>query len=546
MKNEIIKKQIKNYHFYDSLGNFKYMNIFKNLVVVNLILFGIWFIQSGLNFTFEQIKSLEFLTIGLKVYSNEFQYTVSNITLQLIINSKIDLYYYSVLAPVVFTVIYLFISLIMFQKSIFQKRLAKFGLESYEVSYLYSLITKSLVIHPKKNEEMDINFIRSHLEEFIQVWGYDINKDIKVEPYKRDKVKITQLKDLPNLINFDISKFQKDYFYLGQYVNDKKLEDLYIPLKSILHTAILGGSGNGKSIFLKLFLSNIFYHFDKLDKLYFIDFKNGIASKPFENVANRLNIQDKIITCDRDINKLHLLLTDISNINENRMKYLKDNDLEKWENEYIFIIFDEFAEVLNYEASTKEDKEILKQIISMINSLFATARSSNIFITYATQSFVKDVSNINTTIKTNTSTKFLFKTTQSTSISSVVSSEDLDDIGVNPKNLKIGEALLLDNESMASLKFKSVFIDKNTDDIIIDVIKQSQHPKKQKVFFTFLEKLKFIFIVLCLSVLSFWFILLFIQPPTKNEICDKDSKYYKLIKDTQYQKSYCKDRDEKN
>jgi hypothetical protein len=456
-----------------------------------------------------------------------------------------NIFYLTTLAPLIFSVVYLLISIVMYRRSIFQKKLANVGLESYQVSYFFSFVSKSLVIEPKKNEEMDISFIRNNCEEFIQIWGYDVTKDIKIEPYRKDKVKITQLANLPDSISFNINKLKEDYFYLGKLASGNKIEDLYIPFDSILHTAILGTSGGGKSVFLKLFLSNIFYHYKKIDKLYFVDFKGGIASKPFVNVANRLNIQESIITCHRDLQKLHEVLTDISQVNEERMSYLTKNDLEKWTDDYIFLIFDEMAEILNYEAIEKEEKEFLKQIVSMINSLFTTGRSQNIRIVYAVQSYVKDASGVNTTIKTNTSTKFLFKTQQSTSISSVVSNEDLEEIGVNPKNLKTGEALLLDNESIQPLKFKSAFIDNRTDDALEQIIKYSKKPKSNKfkdniIMFMINKAVLFLLLI----VIIFLYVLL--PKPTIDEWCSQDSKYYKIINGTKFYDTKCEDYNEKS
>jgi energy-coupling factor transporter ATP-binding protein EcfA2 len=518
MKNEIIQKTKKSYHFFDSLGNFKYHNIIKNLLFVNTILFIIWYINSNLIFDITQINNFDYYINIVNIYINDLKYFLHNMRINTLLNKQISIYYYTVVAPFIFTLIYISYSLLMYRKSTYQKRLAKVGLEAYQYNNFYSFFTKSIIIEPKRNEEMDINYIKNNIEELAQVWKLDISKDIKIEPFKHDKVKISVMKDLPDVVSFDVTKLKKDYFYLGTHFNNKnKLSEFYLPFNSFLHTAILGTSGGGKSTFLNILISNIFYNYKKLDKFYFIDFKGGIASKPYLNIARKYDIEDDIIiTCDNDFKKLHSILTDITQINHNRMEYLKTNDHEKWTDEYIFLVFDEFAQILMYDTVEKEDKELLKQIISMINSLFSTGRSQNIRIIYSTQSYVKEASGVNNTIKTNTSTKFLFNTTQSTSISSIVSTEDLEEIGVSPKKLLTGEALILDNEYVNSQKFKSSYIDTKIDDTINEVIQQSIQDNKplkykirEKLINFALEVLVYLFIFFI------FFILYLILPKTE-------------------------------
>ena len=124
---------------------------------------------------------------------------------------------------------------------------------------------------------------------------------------------------------------------------------------------------------------------------------------------------------------MHTILTDIYNINQTRMRILKEKNLKKWTNEYIFLIFDEFAQIFQYNSKNKDEKKLLDDCINIIENLFATARSQNIRIIYSTQSYVKEASGLSNAIKVNTAAKFMFNTKAVTSISSVVSSDILEE-----------------------------------------------------------------------------------------------------------------------
>ena len=88
------------------------------------------------------------------------------------------------------------------------------------------------------------------------------NNNIIISRFKKDKIRIQTEKQFPKILNFDITKLQKNRFYLGhKIINNSKFEDDYLDFDQLLHTAILGTSGGGKSVFLNHLIINIFYNF---------------------------------------------------------------------------------------------------------------------------------------------------------------------------------------------------------------------------------------------------------------------------------------------
>ena len=50
-------------------------------------------------------------------------------------------------------------------------------------------------------------------------------------------------------------------------------------------------------------------------------------------------------------------------------KILKEKNLKKWQDEYIFLVFDEFAQIFQYNSKNKDEKKLRANIDNAINSL---------------------------------------------------------------------------------------------------------------------------------------------------------------------------------
>jgi hypothetical protein len=456
MKSIFLKKDRQNpLKLYDEFGRFKYHIVVSNLIelfFISIVYQLIFLIYHGkLTVKIAQLENLivDYINIQKFFYSNIINFDFFTHTMQLF------------LLPIYVTCLYLIYALYQFQKSTLARKLNKLGLEDYKV---IKKNKEEIVLRSKKYEEIDIDDVINEKDNIKQL--FKIKKEILITRYKTDCIKIEVEKELPKLINFDSSKFEKNKIHLGiKLVDNKKFIDSYLDFDSLLHTAILGSTGQGKSVFLNYLILNIFYNIHLLHMFYFIDFKGGIEAK----IYKRLN-KDNVITCGNDLKKLYEILKDIYSTNEKRMKILESSNLKKWKGEYIFLVFDEFAQILMYTPKNQEEKEILKDINFILNNLFSTGRSQNIRIIYSTQSFVKEASNIPNVIKVNTTVKFMFRTTASTSISSVIIKEDLDELQLNPKLLNKGESLIIDAEDVDTYKFKTVFVEDNKLNEILSLV----------------------------------------------------------------------------
>jgi len=463
MKSIRLEKEKEKVFFYDVYGKFQYSKVIYNLFMI--FVFGNFY-QFLFLIYYHKIE-LKFELDFISYYYNYYLYTQANFYNNFLnynfFTKDIQLY----ISPFYIFFGYFFISIYMYFRALKVQKLNKLGLEDYRITKFKK--GKILEIKSKKYEEFDFDYVAKMKDDIIQIFQFSTNNNIIISRFKKDKIRIEIEKQFPKILNFDMQKLQKNKFYLGQkIINNAKFEDDYLDFDQLLHTAILGTSGGGKSVFLNHLIINIFYNFELLEEFYFIDFKGGIEAQTYVNIAQKFNL-DNVITCDNNIQKLHKILTDIYNINQSRMKILKEKNLKKWQDEYIFLVFDEFAQIFLFNPKNKEEKTILEECKNMIESLFATARSQNIRIIYSTQSYVKEASGVSNAIKVNTGIKFMFNTRATTSISSVVGNDILQDYQLDPKLLKKGEALILDTENVDPHRFKSPYCD-NLQDILMDIL----------------------------------------------------------------------------
>jgi len=463
MKSIRIKKDNQKIHFYDSFGRFQYLKVIYNMFMLTIFTTIYQFAYLVVNkvilikFSKDMLQNIlyNYINFQYSFYSNFFNYPF--------LTQKIQLY----ILPFYIIVAYITLSIYMYLKSLKVQKLNKLGLEDYKITKYKKV--ELVELKSKKYEEFDFDYVSKLKNDIIQIFQFPQDINVLVLRHKKDKIRIEIEKQFAPVLNLDITKLQKNKFYLGQkIVNNRVFTDDYLDFSQLLHTAILGTSGGGKSVFLNHLIINIFFNFELLKEFIFIDFKGGIEAQTYLNVAQKLGL-DNIKTCDNNIQKLHQILTDIYNINQKRMDILKQNNQKKWKDEFIYLIFDEFAQIFQYAPKNKDEKKLLDESISIIENLFATARSQNIRIIYSTQSYVKEASGITNAIKVNTGAKFMFNTKAVTSISSVVNSDVLDEYQLNPKLLKKGECLALDIEDVAPHRFKSPYSD-NLQSILVDIL----------------------------------------------------------------------------
>lgn len=330
-------------------------------------------------------------------------------------------------------------------KKIEQRKLANFGLENY---YLKMRLSDGYIYEVVKGEVMEYDKFLKQFENMTQrnkMGSCEIKRYNKLGVMVRFKNPTPSIEQLKDLSPKDYMK--KGYLFLGFEGGFKeKRVPKYVSLSSLPHSfALLGTSGGGKSNTLNHILFSIFYNFDTVYELNFIDFKGGVESQPYENLEKKYKTK-KIFTYTDNRKELYKKLQKLDIINKARQKFLKAHNKKKFTNYYIYVFFDEIAEILDYKANTKEDKFIQDKTKEIIESLFRTSRSSGFKLFYATQIFTSVGSGISNGIKNNTIFRILHKTESDEGIHSVIDKEPLEGRGVNPKEFGVGE-MIIKNES---------------------------------------------------------------------------------------------------
>ena len=353
-----------------------------------------------------------------------------------------------------------------------QRKLANFGLENY---YLKKKLKDGYIYEVVPGETMEYDKFLKQFENMTQrnkMGSCEIKRFDKIGVMVRFKNPTPSIEDLKGLNPKDYMK--KGYLFLGFEGGFKeKRVAKYVKLSNLPHSfALLGTSGGGKSNTLNHILFSIFYNFDTVYELNFIDFKGGVESQPYENLEKKYKT-NKIFTYTDNRKELYKKLVRLDIINKARQKLLKAHNKKKFINYYIYVFFDEVAEILDYKANTKEEKFIQDKTKEIIESLFRTSRSSGFKLFYATQIFTTVGSGITNSIKNNTIFRILHKTESDEGIHSVIDKEPLEERGINVKEFGVGE-MIIKNES-EYYNVRTLYVPDNfTKNIIINSSNKSE------------------------------------------------------------------------
>lgn len=362
-------------------------------------------------------------------------------------------------------------NLYIYKKSKVQKRLSSVGLSNY---YLKSKKNSTYIFKLRLGEIMEYDKFLKSFENIKQTFS---KSNVKFERYNETEIKVIFIENFPSIKDLK-GLSPKDYllpnkifigFGISTNPNSKdKFEPKYLDMDNIpVGVANLGSAGGGKSNTMNQWLYSIFYNFNRIQKFYFIDFKGGIEAEPINDLEKKHQTK-KIEVLDDNRLRLYQILKQLNLINKARMLYLKTNKLKKFVDNYIYIIFDELAEILDYEAkNNKIEKEIQGEISAIIESLLRTGRSQGMKIFYSTQSFLSTSSGLSSSMKNNTKLRVLHQTKNKTSIGSVVPMEELEEEGYAPYNYDMGRNLVISEEEM--IEVRSLYIPEDfLDEIVIN------------------------------------------------------------------------------
>lgn len=467
---------------YDKYGIIN-MNIFmkKNsqIFIVSLILFtqltlfGIWTIS----YDFYVSDTNTYLEL-MKQYFHSFYSQISTMKIldEFILIHSISLFFTLVIIAI--------FNVYIIKKAKIQKRLASVGLSNY---YLKSKNKNEYTFKLRLGEVIEYDKFVKSFENIKQTFS---KNNVKFERYKETEIKVIFIENFPEIDDLKglspKNYLLKDKIFLGFGINTSntkdKFEPKYLSMDNIpVGMANLGSAGGGKSNTMNQYLLSIFYNFNRIEKLFFIDFKGGIEAEPINDLEKKHNTK-KIEILDDNRLRLYEILKQLNVINKSRMLYLKKNKMKKFSDNYLYIIFDELAEVLDYEPKEKQEKQIQNEISAIIESLLRTGRSQGIKIIYSTQSFLSTSSGLTSGMKNNTKLRVLHQTKNKMAIGSVIPMEELVEEGYDPYNYNMGRNLVISDEEM--IEVRSLYIpDDFLDEIVINKDFNSKLADDMKSFY---------------------------------------------------------------
>jgi len=462
------QKQVYEFGSYDKLGNLNG----QYFVGIIFLLFFLTYIISYISFLF--VQSLE---IDYNFYIDSLMRTLKNSYHIYNRNGFVGVVAYNkvyVILSIIVIITYIYKTIINKKE---QRKLANYGLENY---YLKKKLQDGYIYEVVPGEVMDYDKFLKQFDNMIQrneMGSCEIKRINKVGVLVRFKHPTPSIEELKNLSPKDYMKPNQLFLGFKGGFKEKKIPQ-WVKLSELPHSfALLGTSGGGKSNTLNHILFSIFYNFHSVYELNFIDFKGGVESQPYQNLEDKYKT-GKIFTYTTSRLELYKKLVRLDIMNKARQKYLISKNKKKFTSNYIYVFFDEIAELLDYKASDKTDKIIYDKTKEIVESLFRTGRSSGFKLFYATQIFTTVGSGITNSIKNNTIFRILHLTESDEGINSVIDKEPLEERGINVKEFGKGEMIIKNENNYYNVR--SLYVPDNfTDTVKINSKKINQTFKNE-------------------------------------------------------------------
>lgn len=236
----------------------------------------------------------------------------------------------------------------------------------------------------KTRYENNINQIREYLR---------IDEDSEIEINQiSSKIIELKIKKIPTFVELYFHKIINNKIYIGKTFNN---EDFYLDFNQLTHTLIVGESGSGKSTLLNLIILSLLKNINIIDKLFLIDFKQGVELYKYSKI-------EKVKFIDQ-MEQLVLMLENITNIMNERLDTLKESGELKYQGNHLFVIIDEVGTIGTY-----YDKKIKDKIFSLLINLLQKSRAANIHFFFFAQKI--EISVLPSQITSNIQSKVLMKT----------------------------------------------------------------------------------------------------------------------------------------
>jgi len=350
----------------------------------------------------------------------------------------------------------------------FQAILASVSLSQY---YFYQQSGQTIYLKFKKGHKNAYKSFITQQENLIQM----LNKEnIQLKRWKNNGViiqysdKFPAIEELSNLKIKDFIKQEKLFLGIGLPIigEEYKKSDLiqgkylarYLNFTNIPQgVANLGSAGGGKSNSMNQYFYSIFLNFDKIHSFYMIDFKGGIEAEPIKDLELKYKT-GKIEIFDDNRVALYKALKKLYFINKSRMRYLRSTKQKKFTSDFIILVFDELAEILDYTPSTKEERKVQEKISFYIESLLRTGRSQGFKIFYSTQSYLSTSSGLSSSMKNNTKLKIAHQLGSGLQVGSVKPVEELNELGIFPTKYDVGKNVVINEADNTIYEVRSLYV----------------------------------------------------------------------------------------
>lgn len=273
----------------------------------------------------------------------------------------------------------------------------------------------------------------------------------EIAPLDGTSLVLYQLAELPPLIPFQTEFLQQNKIFFG--FNVRTGERYYTDLDIMPHTLVVGKSGSGKSVFLNQVMASLLYNITHFEKIYLIDLKGGVELSKYEGLHSKIHLVD-------NYDDLLGIFQNIFTQMEDRLKQMKKNGDTLFNGPHLCIICDEFAQIAQYPALTKEEKQNKLQLQSYLNRISMLGRAAKCNLLIQLQKATVD--NIEASFRNNLATKICFKVHSNSDAATVFgSTEDLPAISSlgGFKNLQKGRYILSDDISGENFYMQATMLD---------------------------------------------------------------------------------------
>jgi ankyrin repeat protein len=191
----------------------------------------------------------------------------------------------------------------------------------------------------------------------------------------------------------------------------------YTSISDLPHMMIIGASGSGKSNFINGLILSLLNNISKIQKMYLVDLKSGIEFNRYKDLnQEKINVFSK----GTSPSKFLAALQEVEAQMYLREEYMVENNIIKLNDDPIFIIIDEYAQIQLMHARG-EEMMAKDEIVDTLIRIGTRARSANIKLIVQTQ----DPRAVEDELKVHLMSRALLKTSKENDMAFTLQNEDL-------------------------------------------------------------------------------------------------------------------------